>query len=140
MSPHIRRIIYVISYEIVAILLTTLILVGVGFGGGSSGVVAVIASTVAVIWNYLWTTMFEFWEGRQVSKTRTVRRRVVHAVGFEGGLVVFLVPILAWVLDVSLLEALRLQLGLLIFFLVYTFVFAWLFDRVWPLKNRDAGR
>ena len=140
MSPHIRRIIYVISYEIVAILLTTLILVGLGFGGGHSGVVAVIASTVAVIWNYLWTTMFEFWEGRQVSKTRTVRRRVVHAVGFEGGLVVFLVPILAWVLDVSLLEALRLQLGLLIFFLVYTFVFAWLFDRVWPLKSRDAGR
>jgi len=137
-SPHVRRIIYVTSYELVAILLTTLILVVVGFGGGSSGLVAVISSTVAVTWNYIWTTIFEFWEARQASQTRTVRRRIVYSVGFEGGLVVFLVPVLAWVLDVPLLEALRLQAGLLVFFLAYTFVFAWLFDRVWPLQRRSS--
>lgn len=140
MSPHVRRIIYVVSYELIAIVLTTLILVVVGFGGGSSGVIAVIASLVAVTWNYIWTTLFEFWESRQASKTRTVRRRIVHAVGFEGGLVVFLVPVLAWVLDVSVLEALRLEVGLLAFFLFYTFAFAWLFDRVWPPSHRKSER
>ena len=142
MSPHLRRVIYVISYELVAILLTTLILVVLGFGGGSSGLIAVISSTVALIWNYIWTTLFEFWESRQESQTRTPLRRAVHAVGFEGGLVVFLVPILAWVLSVSLLEALRLEAGLLVFFLAYTFVFSWLFDRIWspvPRERREGN-
>ena len=132
MSPAFRRIIYVISYELIAVALTTGGLVVLGFGGGSSGVVAVTASTVAVVWNYIWTTLFEMWERRQTSQTRTVLRRTVHAVGFEGGLVLLLLPIVAATLRVSLAQALSLEVGLLAFFLVYTFVFAWLFDQVWP--------
>lgn len=131
-SPAFRRVVYVISYELVAIVLTTLGLAVLGFGGASSGVVAVAASTVAVVWNYIWTTAFEAWERRQESPTRTVRRRIAHAVGFEGGLVVLLLPIVAAILKVSLLQALSLEMGLLAFFLVYTFAFAWLFDTIWP--------
>lgn len=135
-SPHVRRMIYVVSYELIAIMLTTLLLVVLGFGSGSSGALAVTASAVAVTWNYIWTTIFEAWEARQESQTRTLRRRAVLAIGFEGGLGLILVPITAWLLDVSLLEALRLEVGLLAFFLVYTFVFSWLFDRVWPPSHR----
>lgn len=132
MSPVVRRIIYVISYELIAIVLTALGLVVLGFGGGSSGVMAVTASTVAVVWNYLWNTMFELWERRQDSPARTLRRRIAHAIGFEGGLVVVLLPIVAAILRVSLLEAFGLEVGLLAFFLVYTFVFTWVFDKVIP--------
>lgn len=132
MSPAFRRIVYVISYELVAVVLTTLGLIVLGFRSGSSGVVAVATSTVAVVWNYIWTTMFERWERRQVSPTRTVGRRIAHAVGFEGGLVVLLLPIVAATLKVSLVQAFGLEIGLLAFFLVYTFVFAWLFDALWP--------
>lgn len=89
---------------------------------------AVAASTTAMLWNYVWTTLFESWEKRQVSQTRTLKHRIVHAIGFEGGLVVLLLPVVAWLLKVSLLEALVLETGLLVFFLVYTFVFAWLFE------------
>lgn len=132
MSPAFRRIVYVTSYELVAVALTTLGLVVLGFGGGGSGLVAVAASTVAVVWNYAWTTLFERWERRQVAQTRTLLRRIAHAVGFEGGLVVLLLPIVAWTLKVSLVQAFGLEIGLLAFFLVYTFAFAWLFDTVWP--------
>ena len=135
MSPHVRRIIYVVAYEIIAILVVTGALVVLGYGGGSSGLIAVVSSTVALVWNYVWTTMFEAWEKRQQSQTRTVGRRIVHAIGFEGGLIVFLVPIIAWILHISLLDALILEIGLLVFFLVYTFVFAWVFDIVLPLKQ-----
>ncbi len=136
MSPVVRRIIYVISYELIAILLTTIGLVALGFGGSNAGVVAVAASTVAVVWNFVWTTVFEAWEGRQESQTRTLPRRIAHAIGFEGGLVVLLLPIVAWILQVSLLQAFSLEVGLLAFFLVYTFVFAWLFDKVLPPVRR----
>lgn len=135
MSPAIRRLIYVISYETVAILLVTLGLVVLGFGGGQSGVVALASSTVAVIWNYVWTTMFEAWERRQDSQTRTLSRRIAHAIGFEGGLVILLLPVVAWILSVSLVQAFILEAGLLAFFLVYTFVFLWLFDKALPLRS-----
>lgn len=131
---------YVICYELIAVALTALGLVVLGFGGGSSGAVAVAASTVAVVWNYLWNTLFEKWEQRQQSQTRTVARRIIHAVGFEGGLVVLLLPIVAWTLRVSLLQAFGLEVGLLAFFLVYTFVFAWLFDTVLPPRISPGAR
>lgn len=136
MSPVLRRIIYVITYEIIAILFVTTALIVLGFGGGSSGLIAVVSSAVAIVWNFLWNTIFEAWEQRQVSQKRTLPRRIVHAIGFEGGLIVFLVPILAWILQVSLLEAFILELGLLIFFLIYTFVFAWVFDLVLPPRAK----
>ncbi|WP_035770124.1 PACE efflux transporter [Arthrobacter castelli] len=137
MSPVVRRIIYVISYELIAILLTTLGLVVLGFGGDSSGIVAVAASTIAVVWNFIWTTLFEAWEERQESQTRTLPRRIVYAIGFEGGLVLWLLPIVAWILQVSLLQAFSLEVGLLAFFLVYTFVYAWLFDKVLPPVRQE---
>lgn len=136
MSPVLRRVIYVVSYEVIAIIFVTTALVVLGFGGGSSGLIAVVSSAVAIVWNFVWNTLFEAWERRQTSQKRTIGRRVVHSLGFEGGLIVFLVPILAWILGVSLIEAFVLELGLLIFFLIYTFVFAWVFDLVLPPKAR----
>lgn len=122
MSPVTRRIVYVASYELVAILLTTVGFSVLGFGAEQSGVVAIAASTTAVVWNYVWTTLFEGWEKRQKSQTRTLRRRIAHTLGFECGLVILLLPVIAGLLGVSLLEALALETGLLGFFLVYTFV------------------
>lgn len=138
MSATTRRIIYVIIYELVAILAVTLGLSAFGFGGGQSGAVAIASSTVAVIWNFIWTSMFEAWERRQESQTRTVKRRVVHSIGFEGGLMIFLIPVVAWILKVSLLEAFFLEAGILVFFLIYTFVFMWVFDKVWPPHTASA--
>lgn len=137
MSPHARRLIYVVAYEVIAILIVTAALFVLGHGLGGSGVTAVVSSAIALVWNFIWTSIFEAWEQRQPSTIRTVPRRIAHAVGFEAGLIVFLVPVMAWLLGVSLLEALILDLGLLVFFLCYTFGFAWLFDLALP--RRSAG-
>ena len=64
---------------------------------------------------------------------RSLCRRIAHAVGFEGGLVFTLVPLFAWWFDVSLWQALVMDLGLVVFFLCYTFAFNWGFDRVFGL-------
>ncbi|GAA2844086.1 PACE efflux transporter [Leucobacter komagatae] len=138
MSAVLRRIIYVVTYEVTAILFVSLALMALGHSGAGSGLVAIASSTVALLWNFVWTSLFEAWERRQASQTRTVRRRIAHAIGFEGGLVVFLIPLLAWILNVSLLDAFILELGILVFFLVYTFAFAWLFDIVLP-PAKHAG-
>ena len=58
------------------------------------------------MWNFIFNGLFERWEARQPRKGRSVLRRIVHAVGFEAGLVAMLVPLFAWVLGVDLLTAL----------------------------------
>jgi uncharacterized membrane protein len=102
---------------------------------GHASVAAIAASAIAVVWNLVYNTLFERWEASQAKRGRSLLRRVVHAIGFEGGLVVTLVPLFAWWLDISLWQAFVLDLGLIVFFLVYTFVFNLLFDRVFGLPT-----
>ncbi|MOA39431.1 Bacterial Transmembrane Pair family protein [compost metagenome] len=91
-------------------------------------------------WNVVWNSLFERWEARQQQRGRSVWRRIAHALGMEGGLVVMLVPLFAWWFKVSLWQAFLMDLGLLLFFLVYTFAFNWAFDRVFGLPASAQGQ
>lgn len=105
----------------------------IGQGAGASGAMAVVASTLAIVWNVTFNHLFEKWEARQSVKGRSAMRRVVHAMGFEGGLALALIPLMAWWFGVSLWEATLMEAGLLLFFLVYTYLFNWAFDRIFGL-------
>lgn len=129
-----RKIVYVTLYELIAIACSS---AGLALLAGSSlghaSVAAVAASVIAVVWNLVFNTLFERWESRQARRGRSLGRRVAHAIGFEGGLVFTLVPLFAWWLQISLWDAFVLDLGLIVFFLIYTFVFNLAFDRVFGL-------
>ena len=131
-----RKIIYVFFYELFGITLTT---IGLAPLLEQSVVavlgMAIIASIIAVLWNFFYNTVFERWEARQPVKGRGFRRRVGHAVGFELGLTLILVPALAYLLKVSLLTALLLDIGLVVFFLFYTFFYTLAFDRLFGLPR-----
>ena len=73
-----------------------------------------------------------------MTRGRSFGRRVLHAVGFEIGFLVVLLPAAAWWLDISYLRSLILNLGLNIFFFAYTFSFTWAFDRVFGLPTSAA--
>ena len=109
-------------------------------GAGASGVMAVVASTLAIAWNVAFNHLFEKWEARQTVKGRSVLRRVVHALGFEGGLALMLIPLMAWWFGVSLWEATLMEAGLLVFFLVYTYAFNCGFDRIFGLPASAQQR
>ena len=64
---------------------------------------------------------------------RGLARRAAHAIGFEGGLVFILVPLFAWWFGVGLWAAFVMDLGLIAFFLCYTFAFNWVFDHLFGL-------
>jgi uncharacterized membrane protein len=134
MSPTRRKILYAVSFETLGTLVAA---VGLMFmsdaGAGSSFVVSVLAATIALCWSYLFNTIFEAWEARQTVKGRSLRRRTAHALLFEGGLVLILVPVMAWWLQVTLLQALAYEAGLIAIFIIYTYVFTWGFDRIFGL-------
>ncbi len=144
MQGPLRRVVYVVLYEAIAILMAGLgLMLMSGRGVFDSGALAAATSAVAVVWNVVFNHFFERWEARQVVRGRSLRRRIAHALGFEGGLTVLLVPLIAWWLDVSLWQALVMDVALLLFFLVYTFVFNWAFDAVFGLPQAaraDAAR
>jgi uncharacterized membrane protein len=98
----------------------------------------VATSVIAVVWNLVYNTLFERWEARQTVRGRSFQRRAAHAIGFELGFIVSLVPLFAWWLDIGFWHALVLDLGLSLFFLVYTFAFNLGFDKVFGLPASAA--
>jgi uncharacterized membrane protein len=134
-----RRVVFVTLYELIAIAVATLgFMLFTGQGAGHSGAISAVCSAIAVAWNVVFNTLFERWESHQRVRGRSLARRVAHAIGFEGGLALMLVPLLAWWFNVGLWQALVMDLGLLLFFLVYTFVFNWVFDRLFGLPAAAA--
>ncbi len=101
----------------------------------STMALAVVLSAIALCWNYVFNAGFEWWEARQTVKGRSLARRVVHGAGFEGGLTVILVPVMAWWLDTTLLNAFLANAGLLLYFFVYAIAFTWAFDKVFGLPQ-----
>jgi uncharacterized membrane protein len=136
-----RRVVYIGLYEGFAIIAASAGLAWMSRQGlATSGVLGALTSAIAVAWNLAFNALFERWEARQVRRGRSLLRRVAHAIGFEGGMVVLQVPVIAWWLQVGLASALLMDLGLLVFFLAYTFVFNWLFDGVFGLPTAAAAR
>ena len=135
-----RRVIYVALYETIAILAASLMFMAIGQSAGHSGGMAVAASAIAILWNVTFNTLFEKWEARQAVRGRSIARRIAHAIGFEGGLALVLIPLMAWWFGVSLWEATLMEAGLLVFFLVYTYAFNWGFDRIFGLPASAQQR
>lgn len=134
-SALVRRITYAVIFEILAVVFTTIIVALLGNDSGPAFIVGVISSTVALTWNLIFNWLFEAFERRIGITDRPWYMRFAHAVCFEGGLILMLIPAIAWVLGVSLWEAFLLEALLLVFFLIYTAIYAWIFDRVFGLPE-----
>jgi len=131
------RIRHAISFEIIGILLVVP-LGSMGFGMESQdiGVVAVFAATIATLWNYVYNLLFDRamrrWKG-SVYKTFTVR--ILHALLFEGGLLLVTLPMIAFYLRVGIWQAFVMDVAFVLFYLIYAFGFNWGYDRVFPLPE-----
>ncbi|KVN76970.1 PACE efflux transporter [Burkholderia ubonensis] len=131
-----RRIVYVVLFEVLGILIASATLGALsGAGAAKSGMLGVMISTTGVVVNFLYNLAFEAWECRRAATTRSVGRRVLHAIGFQVALVTFLIPLIAWWLDVSLLQAFLYDAVLIVFFPIFTFVYNWSFDGVFGLPD-----
>lgn len=135
------RIRHAISFELIGLLMVTPL--------GSllfdipmqhAGVAAFVGASLATFWNYAYNILFDRAMQRLTGTTRkTVALRVLHAVLFELGLLAALLPFLAWYLDMSLIEALVMDIGFAGFYLVYAFFFNWGYDIVFPVPPARAA-
>ncbi|NWB50293.1 multidrug/biocide efflux PACE transporter [Pseudomonas gingeri] len=125
-----ERVLQAIGFEVFAVLLCTPL-----FAWAMSkpllemGVVTVANCFIALVWNVVFNGMFDRMRAR-FALAQNLWTRLLHALLFEGGLVVVSVPLVAWWLDLSLLTALLLDIGVLLFFLPYTYLYHWAYDGV----------
>ncbi|MEM8364639.1 PACE efflux transporter, partial [Morganella morganii] len=79
-----RKLVFITAYELIGWVISSVALAILsGNSAGVTGPLALAITTIAVSWNFIFNTLFEFWESRQISRIRTFRRRFVHAVLFQ---------------------------------------------------------
>ncbi|MEC5385702.1 PACE efflux transporter [Uliginosibacterium sp. H3] len=136
-----RKVVHAVLFELFAVISVTLAFMATTqHGVGRSGSLAIATSLVAMSWNMAYNVLFEKWEARQTKRGRSLKRRIIHSIGFEAGLVVLLLPLVMWWLDLGLWPALTLEFGLVVFFVVYGLVFNWCFDHIFGLPNSAKPR
>ena len=123
-----ERIFQAIGFELLAILICTPLLAWIMQKPLlDMGAVTVLIAMLALAWNVVFNRFFD----RMLVRLNVAHNawvRVVHALLFEGGLIVMGVPLIAWWLSVSLWQAFLLDVGVLLFFLPYTYVYHWGYD------------
>lgn len=131
------RIRHAVSFELIGLA----ILVPVGswtfsMPAADIGIVGVVSATLATAWNYVYNLGFDHMLLRLRGTTlKTLPMRVVHTVAFELGLLMILLPFVAWYLGIGLLQAFVMDIAFAAFYMVYAFVFNWTYDRLFPLPE-----
>lgn len=131
------RIRHAVAFEVIGLLLVTpLGAFAMGLPVHSVGLVALVSSLIATGWNYGYNLVFDHALLRLAGRVaKTQADRVLHAILFEAGLVLVLVPFIAWQLDIPLWQALAMDLGFVGFYLVYAYAFNWAWDVLFPLPR-----
>ncbi|KIP99175.1 membrane protein [Agrobacterium tumefaciens] len=135
------RIRHALSFEIIGlILMIPLGAIVFSMPAEDIGVVGVVSATIATAWNYIYNLGFDHAMQRVKGTTqKTTLIRVVHSVLFELGLLIVLMPFIAWYLGISLLHALVMDISFALFYVVYAFVFNWCYDRLFPLPEWNTA-
>ena len=136
------RIRHALSFEIIGVLLATPLGVLVfGLHGGDSAVIVIGSATLAMAWNYLYNLLFDKALNRLAGTTlKTGPLRIVHAVMFEIGLLLMLMPLIALYLGITLWQAFVMDLAFALFYMGYALVFNWAYDRLFPLPEWQSER
>jgi len=125
------RFIHACVFELTAIILTAIYFVVImSKNFFEMALLSTAISLTATVWNGVFNFLFDRLQKR-LAFARTVWIRIAHAFAFEGGLVFLTVPMVAIFLGVGLVTAFVLEAALLLFFLPYSFVFNFIYDKIY---------
>ena len=125
-----RRIVHALSYEIILLVIIAIALSFIfDMPMEVTGILGIVMAVTSVFWNMTFNHFFEKFEAKRHLK-RTVGVRILHAIGFEGGLMLATIPMVAYAMDMSIGQAILLDLSMTLCILVYTFIFQWCYDAI----------
>jgi len=135
-----ERLVHAIGYEVFAVLLCAPLLSWImGKSLATAGSLAVTLSLIAMAWNMAYNALVDRFVVTPRIQWKALSR-FVHGLGFEAGLVVWCLPVAAWMLEISLWQAFMVELGFFVIILPYTVVYNWAFDRArYMIEQRRAA-
>lgn len=141
MRSPLDRLRHALSFEIIALLLVVPLGAAVfHMPMQDIGVVGIVSATLATLWNMIYNYAFDVALRRLSGTTqKSAPLRLVHALLFEAGLLIVLMPFFAWYLGISLWQAFVMDVSFALFYLIYAFGFNWAYDKVFPLPEWSAG-
>lgn len=124
----VERIFHAVLFEVLAVLLTIvgLILSTEHQLMAVSGLVILI-SLIAMVWNFIFNWIFDYFFPAS-RETRGVKIRLLHVTLFEGGLLCMTLPLVAYILKISLWQAFMIDLAMTVFIVIYTLIFNYIYD------------
>ncbi|WP_066739407.1 PACE efflux transporter [Cupriavidus sp. D384] len=100
------------------------------------GIVGAVAALIAATWNYIYNILFDRAMLRFTGQLRkSTAIRVLHAILFEGGLLIVFLPSVAWYLKIGLVEAFIMDIAVAGYYMVYAFFYNWAYDVIFPIPN-----
>ncbi|MDN5511079.1 chlorhexidine efflux PACE transporter AceI [Acinetobacter sp.] len=125
-----RRVIHALSYETILLVIIAIALSFIfNMPMQVTGMLGIVMAVTSVIWNMTFNHFFEKFEAKRKLK-RTVGVRILHAIGFEGGLMLATIPMVAYALEMPIWQAILTDLSMTLCILVYTFIFQWCYDHI----------
>lgn len=125
-----RRIVHALSYEIILLVIIAIALSFIfDMPMEVTGTLGIVMAVTSVFWNMTFNHFFEKFEAKCHLK-RTVGVRILHAIGFEGGLMLATIPMVAYAMQMSIGQAILLDFSMTMCILVYTFIFQWCYDHI----------
>lgn len=125
-----ERILHMLLFEVIALaLFVPLALLATDSGAGTLGILGITLSLIAMVWNYVYNLGFDHIFGHERIK-RGLGMRVMHGICFELGLMIVTLPLIMWMLNYDFLTALILDIGAIVFYLVYAIVYNWAYDQI----------
>lgn len=134
-----ERIFHGITFEVLAIGIATPLAAWLtGETMAAMGILSAVISFMALSWNIIFNWLFDLLQ-KHWGFRRGILMRIVHACAFEVGLVIMAVPFIAWWIDATLWRALVIDIGLILFFLPYTFFFNLAYDKLREVLMRQRS-
>lgn len=131
-----ERLFHAVLFEIIANILIAVVMAFVlRIPLLKTSILSCVSALTAMAWNYIFNMLFDRLQ-QHYEFNRNLLVRMLHAVGFEAGLILVLTPVAMFLLSLPLAGAFAVEIGLVLFFLPYTVVFNWLYDYVrWHLVS-----
>lgn len=133
---------YVLCFEILLILLSApAIAYALGKDTLDVGALTIVLSLKAMVINVVYNYFYDRFDARRgvIPTERGAKARLLHAFGFELTLTITSLPIVMWWLQIGWLKALAMDAVIMAFIVLYTFIFTWAYDRIFPVTQLAAA-
>ncbi len=138
MRSSLDRIRHALFFEGLLLFFTIVILTGaLNQSAAHIGTFGIIMAVLAMVWNYIYNYAFDHalvYLNRPLYP-RNWKLRAFHSMAFELGLMLASVPLTMVWMNFNFIQALTLDIAFSIAVLIYTFIFNYAYDMIFPVPQ-----